>query len=76
MHTGSQCRRYGGARGAVPPLTTACAPISVYSKCFLEHYVTTRQQAIMDKRIIMFKDDSRLKFSRFFLTLLATNYGT
>ena len=31
---GSQCRRYDGARGAVPLLTPACPPISVYSERF------------------------------------------
>ena len=72
--TGSQCRRYGGARGAVPPLTTACAPPFWFiQNAFSEHRVTTRQQAIMEKGIIIFKHDSRLKFSRLFAKLLATN---
>ena len=49
-----------------PPNDSMCPPISVYSECFLEHHVTTRQQALMEKRIKIFKDSSCLKFSRFF----------
>ena len=45
-----QCRRYGGARGAVPPLTAACAPhFGLLKILFLEHYTTTRQQTVMEK---------------------------
>ena len=32
--TGSQCRRYGEARGAVPPNDCLCPPILVHSECF------------------------------------------
>ena len=43
--TPCQCRRYGAAKGAVPPLTTACAPhFGVLKLLFLEHHVTARQQ--------------------------------
>ena len=64
---GSQCRRYGGASSAVSPLTTTCAPPFRFTQnAFLEHHVTTRQQTMMEKGIITFKHDSRLKFSRLF----------
>ena len=34
----------GGPGGAVPPLTTACAPhFGLLKLLFLEHYVTARQ---------------------------------
>ena len=33
-----------------PRLMTACVPITVYLEYFLEHHVTTRQQAIMEKK--------------------------
>ena len=37
-----------------PPLTTACAPPFRFAQnAFLEHHVTTRQQAIMGKGIII-----------------------
>ena len=83
--TGSQCRCYGGARDTVTrmgreapsPITTTCAPHFRFIQIvFLEHHVTTRQQAIMKKGIIIFKHDSRLKFSRLFAKLLATNCCT
>ena len=39
-----------GPRGAVPPLTSACAPPFRFTQnTFLEHHVATRQQAIMEK---------------------------
>ena len=62
----------------VPPRTTACAlpPFWFIQNAFLDHRVTTRQQAIMEKGIIIFKHDSRLKFSRLFAKLLATNCFT
>ena len=61
-------------QGRRPPLTTASAPpFRFIQNAFLEHHVTTRQQAIMEKIIIIFKHDSRLKFSRLFAKLLATN---
>ena len=49
---------------APSPLTTSCAPPFRFTQndC-LEHLVTTRQQAIIEKGIISFKHDSRLKFS-------------
>ena len=69
--TGSQCRRYGRAQGRCTPLNDClCPPISVYSYCFFGasrcndkiSYVTisyklisTRQQAIMEKGIVVFK---------------------
>ena len=74
--TGSQCRRYGEARGAVPPNDCLCPPFWFIQNAFLGHRVTTRQQAIMEKGIIIFKHDSRLKFSRLFAKLLATNRFT
>ena len=51
-------------------------PILVHSECFLEHRVATRQQAIMEKRIITFKNNSRLNFSRLEVRLPATNCST
>ena len=42
----------------------------------LEHHVTTRQQIQMEKEIKTFKRKSRLKFSRLFAKLLATNCCT
>ena len=63
--------------GAPSPLTTACAPPFWFIRnAFLEHRVTTRQQAIMEKGIIIFKRDFRLKFSWLFAKLLATNCFT
>ena len=53
-----------------------CPPFWFIQNAFLDHRVTTRQQAIMEKGIIIFKHDSRLKFSRLFAKLLATNCFT
>ena len=74
--TGSQCRRYGEARGGVPPNDCLCPPFWFIQNAFLEHRVTTRQQAIMEKGIIIFKHDSRLKFFRLFAKLRATSCFT
>ena len=72
-----QCRRYGGGQGdRAPPNDCLCSPISVYSVYLLKHHVTTRQQIIMEQRIITLKDNSRIKFFRFFAKLLATNCCT
>ena len=66
-----------GGPGGRAPLTTACAsPFRFTQNTFLKHHVTTRQQIIMEQRIITLKDNSRLKFSRFFAKLLATNCCT
>ena len=43
---------------------------------FVEHHVTTRQQAMMEKGIITFKYKFPLAFSRFFAKLLATKCCT
>ena len=48
--TGSQCRRYGGAQGRRTPPS-----FRFFQNTFLEHHVTTRQQAIMEKGIIIFR---------------------
>ena len=66
-------------RPGAPSLTNDCLPPPPFwfiQNAFLEHRVTTRQQAIMEKGIIIFKHDSRLKFSRLFAKLLATNCFT
>ena len=55
------CHRYGG-------------PGSRSKNTFSEHLVTTRQQTTMEKGIITYKHNSRLKFSGFFAKLLAANY--
>ena len=48
-----QCRRYGGAKGAMPPLTTAGAPPFQFTQnSSLEQNIPTRQQAKMEKEII------------------------
>ena len=61
----------------MPSLTTACGPAFRFTQnTFLEHRVKTTLQQIMEKSIITFKDNSRLKFSRFFAKLLATNCFT
>ena len=46
-----QYRRYGEARGAVSPLTAACASPFWFTQntVFLEHHVTTKQQTMMEK---------------------------
>ena len=70
MHIAITTRGQGGRA----PLTTACAPpFRLTENAFLKHHVTTRQQAVMEKGIIAFKDNSCLKFSQFFEKLLATN---
>ena len=75
--TGSQFRHYGGARGAVPPpkglLVPPSPPFRFTQNAFLEHHVTSRQQSIIKKGTIVFKHNFRLKFSRLFAKLLATN---
>ena len=66
-------------RPGAPSPTNDCLcppPFWFIQNAFLEHRVTTRQQAIMEKGIIIFKHDSRLKFSRLFAKLLATNCFT
>ena len=46
---GRQCRRYGVAKGAVPPLTAASAPnFGLLKLLFLEYHATTRQQTMME----------------------------
>ena len=71
--TAMQCHRYGGLGGR-DPQTTACAPPFRFAQnTFSERHVMTSQQVIIEKEIITFKDNSRLKFSRFFAKLLATN---
>ena len=65
--------------GAPSPTNDCLSPLPPFwfiQNAFLEHRVTTRQQAIMEKGIIIFKHDSRLKFSRLFAKLLATNCFT
>ena len=55
-----------GRPGGRAPLTTAYAPLFRFTQnTFLEHHVTTRQQAIMGNEIITFEHNSHLKFSRF-----------
>ena len=70
----SQCCCYGGARGGrAPPSDCLCSPISVFSEY---GFGTPRSNKATDnkgKKIITFKLNSRLKFSRFFAKLLATN---
>ena len=66
-------------RPGAPSPTNDCLcppPFWFIQNAFLDHRVTTRQQAIMEKGIIIFKHDSRLKFSRLFAKLLATNCFT
>ena len=42
-----------GVGGAVPTLTTACAPhFGLFKIQFLKHYVTARQHTLMEKGII------------------------
>ena len=60
----------GGGREAVPPERL----LGLLKMLFLEHYSTTRLQAMMEKGIVAFKHNSPLTFSRFFAKLLATNY--
>ena len=59
-----------------PPNDHLCPPFRFTQNVFLEHHVTTRQQAIMEKGIIIFKHDSRLKFSRLFAKFLTTKCCT
>ena len=64
----------GGAGGHAPFNDWLCSPpIWFIQNTFLEHHVTTRHQAIMEKGIITFKRDSRSTFSRIFSKLLANN---
>ena len=71
-----QCRRYGGQGGRAPPNDSLGRPFWFTQNTILEHHKTTRQQALMEKGIKTFKDNSRLKFFRFFAKLLATNCST
>ena len=53
-----------------------CTPLFWFiQNTFTEHYAR-RQQAIMEKGIMTFKHNSRLKFSHFFAKLPATNCCT
>ena len=48
----NQCRRYGGARCAMPRQTAACAPnFGLLKILFLKHHITTRQQTMMEKML-------------------------
>ena len=46
-----------GQGGAVPPLTAACAPLhfGLLKILFLKHHATTKQQTMIEKRIITFR---------------------
>ena len=55
----------GGQGGCAPPNDCLSPPFWFTQNTFLEHHVTTRSQAMMEKGIITFKDNSRLKFSPF-----------
>ena len=77
VHVQDSAVATGGQGSRAPPLTTACAPLFRSTQnTFLEHHVTTRQQTMMEKGIIMFKNNFRINFSQFFAKLLATNYCT
>ena len=52
----------GGPGGPRPSNDCLCPPFQFTQNTFLEHHVRTRQQAIIEKRIITLKDNSRLKF--------------
>ena len=53
-----------------------CPPFRFIQDTFLEHLVTTRRQAIIEKGLIIFKHNSRSKFSRLYAQLLASNCFT
>ena len=72
----NQCRRYGGGKGPYPPNGRLCPHFGLRKILLLKHYATTRQQTMMEKRIITFKHNSPLMFFRFFAKLLATNFCT
>ena len=78
--TGNHCRRYSGAQGRCtpppPPNDCLCSLFRFTQNAFLEHHVTTRQHAIMEKGTIIFKHNSRMKFSPLFAKLLATSCFT
>ena len=63
----------GGPGGPYPPNDCLCPPFRFAQNTFLERDVMISQQAIMEKQIIMFKDNSHLKFFRFLAKLRATN---
>ena len=47
--SGKQCRRYGGARGAVPPNGCMCPPIKGLLKIlFVEHHSMLRQLTMIE----------------------------
>ena len=57
-------------------LTTDCAHppyFDLLKILFLVHHVTARLETMMEKRIITFKHNYPLTFSRFFAKLLSTN---
>ena len=57
-----QCRRYG--EGGVPILTSACAPLFWFTQnAVLEASRTARQQAMMGKGMITFKQNYPMMFS-------------
>ena len=67
----------GGGRRPMLPLTTACAyHFGLHRIPLLVHQVLIKQQAIMEKEIITFRRNSRLKFSSFFAKMSATNCCT
>ena len=69
-----QCSRYGRARGGMPPRRLLVPPPFRFTQItVLEHHSITREHRMMDKGIITFKQNSPLKFSRYFPKLLATN---
>ena len=64
---------------SLPPPNDCLCPLSQFwfiRNAFVVHHVTTKQQALMEKGIIIFKHDSRLKFPRLFAKMLATNCCT
>ena len=65
-----------GGRAPPPPTTARASPFWFTQNTFLEHHVSTGQQAILDSGIVMFKNKSRLKVTPFFAKILATNCCT
>ena len=71
-----QSRRYGGggAGGRAPPNGCLCPHFGSLKMLFLEHHATTRQQPMMEKGIITFKQTLKQSLQRIDSRILKLKY--